>query len=84
MAYRRPEGLELWASGLADLSPRAAARLRLQACLWLTRAQEEFHDAVFARNGSSESLARYASARAELDSAEAWALRIADAFYRDS
>lgn len=79
LAFHRPEALELWASGLAELSPHAAARLRLQACLWLTRAQEELHDAIFARDGSDESLTRYASARAELDSAEAWALRVADA-----
>ena len=84
MAFRRPEALELWASGLAELSPHTAARLRLQACLWLTRAQEELHDAIFARDGSEESLARYAAARAELDSAEAWALRVADAMYRQS
>jgi hypothetical protein len=50
--------------------------LRQEASRWLLQAQQEFHDAIFARDGSEESLDRYASARAELDSAEAWAARV--------
>ena len=61
------------------MTPQSAARLRQKASHWLTRAQKEFHDSVFARDGSEEGKDRYASARAELDSAEAWALRVAEA-----
>jgi hypothetical protein len=53
------------------------ARLRSQVSLLLTRAQKELHDAIFTLDGSEESLDRFASARAELDSAEAWALHVA-------
>jgi hypothetical protein len=61
----------------APLSPSPEELdLRLEASRWLTQAQRELHDAIFARDGSEESLDRYASARAELDSAEAWALRV--------
>lgn len=61
----------------AELTPQRAVRLWLNASLALTRAQQELHDAIFALDGSDESLDRFASARSELDSAEAWALRIA-------
>lgn len=74
-----PEEHELMAPEQAALTPQTAAQLRQKASQWLMRAQKEFHDAVFARDGSDESLDRYASARAELDSAEAWALRVAEA-----
>jgi hypothetical protein len=80
-----PEEQELMAPSEVALTPQAAARLRQKATVWLTRAQKEFHDAIFARDGSDEAWERYASARAELDSAEAWALRVAEALsrYRD-
>lgn len=58
-------------------TPQVAKWLRMRAGLWLTTAQKEFNDALFGRDDSDESLYRYASARAELDSAEAWALRVA-------
>ncbi|WP_163990927.1 FruA-associating protein, FapA [Pyxidicoccus caerfyrddinensis] len=74
-----PEEHELMAPEQVAVTPHNAARLRQKASQWLTRAQKEFHDAVFARDGSDEGLDRYASARAELDSAEAWALRVAEA-----
>lgn len=61
----------------AAMTPQRAVRLWLNASLALTRAQQELHDAIFALDGSEESLDRYAAARSELDSAEAWALRIA-------
>lgn len=61
----------------AKLTPQRAVRLWLNASLTLTRAQQELHDAIFALDGSEASLDRYAAARSELDSAEAWALRIA-------
>lgn len=59
------------------LTPQRAVRLWLNASLTLTRAQQELHDAIFALDGSEASLDRYAAARSELDSAEAWALRVA-------
>lgn len=62
--------------GEATSPPAEELELRQEASRWLTQAQREFHDAVFARDGSEESLDRYASARAELDSAEDWALRL--------
>lgn len=68
----------------AELTPAVADTLRLKASRWLTQAQREFHDALFALDGSDESLDRYASARAELDSAEAWALRVAKALHGHS
>jgi hypothetical protein len=74
-----PEEHELMAPEQIALTPQTAAQLRQKASQWLTRAQKELHDAIFARDGSDESLDRYASARAELDSAEAWALRVAEA-----
>ena len=77
-----PEEQELMDPGQAALTPQAAAQLRQKASHWLTRAQKEFHDAVFARDGSDEGLDRFASARAELDSAETWALRVAEAVSR--
>ena len=64
------------APGETTSPPPEELELRLEASRWLTQAQREFHDAVFARDGSEESLDRYASARSELDSAEAWALRV--------
>jgi predicted nucleotidyltransferase len=77
-----PEEQELLAPGQLELTPQTAARLRQKASGWLSRAQKDFHDAVFARDGSDASLDWYASARAELDSAEAWALRVAEALSR--
>lgn len=74
-----PEEQELLSPGQFAVTPQSAARLRQKASLWLSRAQKEFHDAVFLRDGSDAGLDRYASARAELDSAEAWALRVAEA-----
>ncbi len=71
--------LETWDPAQVKLTPAMAARLWLQTSLRLTRAQKELHDAIFTHDGSEASLDRYASARAELDSAEAWALRIAKA-----
>ncbi|RKH41321.1 FruA-associating protein, FapA [Corallococcus llansteffanensis] len=69
--------LEVWDPAQVVITPRMAARLWLQTSLRLTRAQKELHDAIFAHDGSDESLDRFASARAELDSAEAWALHVA-------
>ncbi|HZI12961.1 MAG TPA: FruA-associating protein, FapA [Myxococcus sp.] len=74
-----PEEQELHAPGQHALTPHCAAQLKLKASIWLSRAQKELHDAIFARDGSEESLDRYASARAELDSAEAWALSVSKA-----
>ncbi|MFP2906223.1 FruA-associating protein, FapA [Pyxidicoccus sp. 3LFB2] len=73
-----PEEQELMRPEQVALTPQNAARLRQKASVWLSRAQREFHDAVFGRDGSEGGLDRYASARAELDSAEAWALRVAE------
>ncbi|MFP2923927.1 FruA-associating protein, FapA [Pyxidicoccus sp. 3LG] len=73
--------LETWAPIQERLTPSIAARLWLQTSLRLTRAQKELHDAIFSHDGTDASLDRYASARAELDSAEAWALRVAKARY---
>ncbi len=77
-----PEEQELMAPEQLAVTAQSAALLLQKASLWLTRAQREFHDAVFTRDGSEESRMRFASARAELDSAEAWALRVADAISR--
>lgn len=77
-----PEEQELMAPEQLAVTPQSAARLRHLASHWLARAQQEFHDAIFARDGSEEGRERYASARAELDSAEAWALRVANAISR--
>lgn len=77
-----PEEQELLDPALAAPTPQKAARLRQKASHWLLRAQKELHDAIFARDGSEAGLDRYASARAELDSAETWALRVADALSR--
>ncbi|WP_240359995.1 FruA-associating protein, FapA [Pyxidicoccus caerfyrddinensis] len=74
--------LETWDPTQVKLTPAMAARLWLQTSLRLTRAQKELHDAIFTHDGTDESLDRYASARAELDSAEAWALLIAKAHPR--
>jgi hypothetical protein len=63
---------------LMEHTPQVAQWLRSRAGQWLATAQAEFNDALFGRDGSDESLYRYASARAELDSAEAWALRVAE------
>lgn len=68
--------LEVWDPAKVVITPRMAARLWLQTSLRLTRAQKELHDAIFANDGSDESLDRFAGARAELDSAEAWALHV--------
>lgn len=51
-------------------------RLHRQVSRMLVQAQKELHDAIFAMDGSAQSLDRFASARAELDSAEAWALYV--------
>jgi hypothetical protein len=77
-----PEEQELMAPEKLVMNPQSAARLRRMASHWLAQAQKEFHDAIFARDGSEEGRDRYASARAELDSAEAWALRVASAVSR--
>ncbi len=74
--------LEAWDPTQVKLTPDMAARLWLQTSLRLTRAQKELHDAIFTHDGTEASLDRYASARAELDSAEAWALRVAKAHPR--
>jgi hypothetical protein len=79
MTSLHPEEQELLAPGQHALTPHCAAQLKQKASLWLSRAQKEFHDAIFSRDGSEESLERYASARAELDSAEAWALSVSKA-----
>lgn len=75
-----PEEQELLDPALAAPTPQKAAQLRQKASQWLSRAQKELHDAIFARDGSEAGLDRYASAREELDSAETWALRVAEAF----
>jgi hypothetical protein len=72
----RPGEQELHIPDKSALTPQEADTLRRKASTWLTQAQREFHDALFAQDGSDESLDRYASARAELDSAEAWALHV--------
>ena len=72
---------ELHIPDKSELTPQLANSLRQRASNWLTQAQREFHDALFAQDGSEESLDRYASARAELDSAEAWALRVGRALH---
>ena len=69
--------LEAWDPVQVKLTPGMAARLWLQTSLRLTRAQKELHDAIFTHDGSEASLELYASSLASLDSAEAWALRIA-------
>ncbi|NTX07646.1 FruA-associating protein, FapA [Myxococcus sp. CA051A] len=79
MTVLYPEEHELLTPGQSLKDPHAAAKLRLQASLWLSRAQRELHDAIFLRDGSDESMDRYCGARAELDSAEAWALLVAKA-----
>lgn len=79
MTMLYPEEHELQTPTQSLKDPHSAAKLRLQASLWLSRAQRELHDAIFLRDGSDESLDRYASARAELDSAEAYALMVAKA-----
>jgi hypothetical protein len=80
----RPDEQELCIPSRAEFTPALADTLRLKASCWLTQAQREFHDALFAQDGSDESLDRYASARAELDSAEAWALCVARALRSQS
>ncbi|MBN9686525.1 MULTISPECIES: FruA-associating protein, FapA [unclassified Corallococcus] len=69
--------LEVWDPTQVVITPRMAARLWLQTSLRLTRAQKELHDAIFANDQSEGAKDRYAEARAELDSAEAWALHVA-------
>jgi hypothetical protein len=68
--------LEVWDPTQVVVTPRMAARLWLQTSLRLTRAQKELHDAIFAHDGGEAAKDRYAEARAELDSAEAWALHV--------
>jgi hypothetical protein len=75
----RPEEQDLRIPHPAEISAHMADKLRQAASHWLTWSQREFHDALFAQDGSDPSLDRYASARAELDSAEAWALSVARA-----
>jgi hypothetical protein len=72
---------ELHIPDKSALTPQVAAILQLRASDWLIHAQREFHDALFAHDGSEESLDRFSSARAELDSAEAWALRVGRALH---
>ncbi|MCP3137823.1 FruA-associating protein, FapA [Pyxidicoccus xibeiensis] len=74
--------LETWAPSQVKLTSSMTARLWLQTRLRLTQAQKELHDAIFALDGTDASLDRFASARAELDSAEAWALHVAKARYK--
>lgn len=69
--------LEVWDPTQVVITPRMAARLWLQTSLRLTRAQKELHDAIFANDCSDAAKDRFAEARAELDSAEAWALHVA-------
>ncbi|WP_147468377.1 MULTISPECIES: FruA-associating protein, FapA [Corallococcus] len=59
-------------------TPQVAGWLRMRASQWLTTAQKDFNAALFARDGSEASFDRYADARSELDSAEAWALRVSE------
>ena len=75
--------LETRDAAQVKLTPERASRLWLQTSLRLTRAQKELHDAIFAHDGTETALDRYASARAELDSAEAWALRISKCLPRN-
>ncbi|MCY1034949.1 FruA-associating protein, FapA [Corallococcus sp. BB11-1] len=63
-------------------TPQVASWLRMRASQWLGNAQKAYNEAVFARDGSDASLDRFADARSELDSAEAWALRVADFLMR--
>jgi hypothetical protein len=74
--------LETWDPTKVKLTPDMAARVWLQTSLRLTQAQKDLHDAIFTLDGTEASLDRYASARSELDSAEAWALRVARALPR--
>ncbi|MDY7225425.1 hypothetical protein [Hyalangium rubrum] len=67
---------------MTKLTPDVADKLQTEARCWLIQAQRDFQDALFAQDGSDESLDRYAEARAELDSAEAWALRVVRALRR--
>ena len=70
---------EPWDPTQTELTEHTAPRLWLQASLRLTRAQKDLHDAIFGLDGTEESLDRFAEARSELDSAEAWALCVAKA-----
>ncbi|NOK22458.1 FruA-associating protein, FapA [Corallococcus carmarthensis] len=70
-----PSALDL---NQVEPTPQVANWLRMRASQWLTTAQKDFNEAVFARDGSDASFDRYADARSELDSAEAWALRVAE------
>lgn len=83
---KQGESAELHPSSLdlnqVEHTPQVATWLRLRASQWLTHAQKEFNEAVFARDGSDASLDRFADARSELDSAEAWALRVAEFLMR--
>ncbi|WP_244237527.1 FruA-associating protein, FapA [Corallococcus llansteffanensis] len=83
---KQGESAEIHPSSLdlhqVEHTPQVAAWLRLRAGQWLSNAQKEFNEAVFARDGSDASLDRYADARSELDSAEAWALRVAEFLMR--
>ncbi|WP_244227051.1 FruA-associating protein, FapA [Corallococcus aberystwythensis] len=76
------ESVEMHPSALdlnqIEPTPQVANWLRLRASQWLTTAQKDFNTALFARDGSEASFDRYADARSELDSAEAWALRVAE------
>jgi hypothetical protein len=77
--FSRPDEQELHIPDQAEINPMMAHTLRLKASRWLSHAQQEFHDALFALDGSDDSFDRYACARAELDSAEAWALHVTKA-----
>lgn len=79
-----PAAEETWDLTQTELTPHTAARVWLQASLRLTRAQKDLHDAIFGLDGTDESLDRFASARSELDSAEAWALCVAKSAPRPS
>ncbi|WP_375761332.1 FruA-associating protein, FapA [Corallococcus exercitus] len=74
-AEMHPTALDL---NQVEPTPQVANWLRMRASQWLTMAQKDFNEALFARDGSEASFDRYADARSELDSAEAWALRVAE------
>jgi hypothetical protein len=75
MVELHPTSLDL---NQVEPTPQVANWLRMRASQWLTTAQKDFNAALFARDGSEASFDRYAEARSELDSAEAWALRVSE------
>nr|WP_128798915.1 FruA-associating protein, FapA [Corallococcus coralloides] len=75
MVELHPTSLDL---NQVEPTPQVVNWLRMRASQWLTTAQQDFNAALFARDGSEASFDRYADARSELDSAEAWALRVSE------